>query len=85
MKTIRDPGSAIPRELDAVILLKERPLDALGKGDVRSVVFIHEGGKAYEVEFVTMTGDPLGVLTLAADETRPVSAGDVPHCEGSVI
>ena len=42
-------------------------------------MFIHEGGKAFEVEFVTMTGDPLGVLTLTADEVRPISARDVPH------
>lgn len=37
------------------------------KGDVGSVVFIHEGGKAFEVEFTTLAGDPLAVLTLAAD------------------
>ena len=67
------------QELDTVILLKDRPLEGLVKGDVGSVVFIHEGGKAFEVEFVTMTGDPLGVLTLTADEVRPVSARDVPH------
>ena len=52
-------------ELDTVIPLKERPLEGLVKGDVGSVVFIHEGGKAFEVEFTTLAGDPLGVLTLA--------------------
>ena len=66
-------------ELDTVILLKDRPLEGLVKGDVGSVVFIHEGGKALEVEFTTLAGDPLGVLTLAEDEIRPVSARDVPH------
>ena len=66
-------------ELDTVIPLKERPLEGLVKGDVGFVVFIHEGGKAFEVEFTTLAGDPLGVLTLAEDEIRPVSARDVPH------
>ena len=66
-------------ELDTVILLKDRPLEGLVKGDAGSVVFIHEGGKAFEVEFTTLAGDPLGVLTLAEDEIRPVSARDVPH------
>ena len=47
-------------ELGTVILLKDRPLEGLVKGDVGSVVFIHEGGKAFEVGFITMTGDPLG-------------------------
>ena len=55
------------QQLDIVILLKDRPNEGLVKGDVGSVVFIHEGGKAFEVEFITMAGDPLGVLTLAAD------------------
>ena len=44
-----------------------------------AVVMVHSCGKAFEVEFVTLTGDPLGVLTLAEDEIRPVSARDVPH------
>jgi hypothetical protein len=66
-------------ELDTVILLKDRPLEGLVKGDVGSVVFIHEGGKAFEVESTTLAGDPLGVLTWAEDEIRPVSARDMPH------
>ncbi|WP_225981870.1 MULTISPECIES: DUF4926 domain-containing protein [Acidithiobacillus] len=65
--------------MDIVILLKNRPNEDLVKGDVGSVVFIDEGGKAFEVEFTTLAGDPLGVLTLAEDEIRPVSARDVPH------
>ena len=66
-------------ELDTVILLNDRPHEALMKGDVGSVVFIHEGGKAFEVEFTTLAGDSLGVFTLAADEVRPIPARDVPH------
>ncbi len=66
-------------ELDTVILVKDYPDEGLVKGDVGSVVFIHEGGKAFEVEFTTLAGEPLGVLTLAEDEIRPVSARDVPH------
>ena len=66
-------------ELDTVILLKNRPLEGLVKGDVGSVVFIHGGGKAFEIEFTTLAGGPLVVLTLAEDEIRPVSARDMPH------
>ncbi|MGE4530896.1 MAG: DUF4926 domain-containing protein [Acidithiobacillus sp.] len=65
--------------LDTVILLKDRPLESLVKGDVGSVVFIHEGGTAFEVEFTTLAGERLGVLALAENELRPVSARDVPH------
>lgn len=66
-------------ELDTVILVKDRPHEGLVKGDVGAVMFIPEGGKAFEVEFTTLVGDPLGVLTLAEDEIRSVSARDVPH------
>jgi hypothetical protein len=43
---------------------------------------VHDGGKSFEVEFVTQTGDTLGVLTLTADEVQPISARDVPHVRG---
>jgi hypothetical protein len=49
------------------------------KGDMGAVVMVHDGGKAFEVELVTLAGDTLGVLTLTADEVRPISARDVPH------
>ncbi|MDD5375539.1 DUF4926 domain-containing protein [Acidithiobacillus sp.] len=66
-------------ELDTVILLRNRPNEGLVKGNIGAVVMVHDGGKAFEVEFITLAGDPLGVLTLAEDEILPVSARDVPH------
>ncbi len=50
------------QELDTVILVKGRSDQGLVKGDMGAVVMVHDGGKAFEVEFITMTGDPLGVL-----------------------
>lgn len=72
-------------ELDTIILVKDRPDEGLVKGDVGAVVFIHEDGKAFEVEFTTLAGDPSGVLTLPEDEIRPVSASDVPHVRVSEL
>lgn len=66
-------------ELDTVVLVKDYPSEGLVKGDMGAVVMVHQDGKAYEVEFVTLTGNTLGVLTLTADEIRPISARDVPH------
>jgi hypothetical protein len=66
-------------ELDTVVLVKDHPAEGLVRGDMGAIVLVHEDGKAYEVEFVTLTGDTLGVLTLTADEVRPISARDVPH------
>ena len=49
------------------------------KGDMGAVVMLHDGGKAFEAEFVALSGNTLGVLTLTADEVRPISARDIPH------
>jgi hypothetical protein len=67
------------QELDTVILVKDYPDQGLVKGDMGAVVMVHNEGKAFEVEFVTLAGGALGVLTLFADEIRPISARDVPH------
>ena len=67
------------QELDTVILVKDCPDQELMKGDMGEVVMVHGDGKAFEVEFVTLAGDTLGVLTLTADEVRAISARDMPH------
>ena len=67
------------QELDTVILVQDYPDQGLVKGDMGAVVMVHDGGKAFEVEFVTLAGDTLGVLTLTADEIRPISVRAVPH------
>ena len=50
------------QELDTVILMQDYHDQGLVKGNMGAVVMVHDGGKAFEVEFITMTGDPLGVL-----------------------
>lgn len=67
------------QELDIVIPVKDFPDQGLVKGDMGAVIMVHDGRKAFEVEFVTLAGDALGVLTLTADEVQPISAQDVPH------
>lgn len=37
---------------------------------------VHEEGNAFEVEFVTLAGDALGVQKLTADEIRPHTVCD---------
>ena len=67
------------QELDTVILMQDYHDQGLVKGDMGAVVMVHDGGKAFEVEFVILAGDTLGVLTLTSDEVRPISARDVPR------
>jgi hypothetical protein len=50
-------------EHDCVVLTADLPADGLEAGDVGTVVHIHRGGEAYEVEFMTLAGNTLAVAT----------------------
>ena len=66
-------------EHDCVVLTADLPDDKLEAGDVGTVVHIHEGGAAYEVEFMTLDGHTVAVATVANDRLRPVSCRDISH------
>ena len=62
-----------------VILSKDLPNDGLYHGDVGVVVHIHQGGEAYEVEFLTMGGGTVAVRTLRAEDVQAVDMQMIPH------
>jgi hypothetical protein len=66
------------REFDSVVLARDLPDLGLAKGDVGTVVLIHPGGGC-EVEFTTLTGEPLAVASLADDAIRPVDRREIAH------
>jgi len=66
-------------ELDTVALLRDLPQFGLAKGDLGTAVHIYADGKAYEVEFMTLTGDTIGVVTLEAGEVRPITEREIAH------
>jgi len=66
-------------ELDTVVLTEDIPNANLTAGDVGTVVLIHDGGKGYEVEFTTLEGDTVAVLTLVAHQVRPVGQDEIAH------
>ena len=67
------------QELDRVVLT--RRLEALGleRGDVGTVVLVHEVGRGFEVEFVTLGGDTIAVTTLMGDDVRPIDRNEIAH------
>ena len=67
------------KEHDCVVLTKSLPEEGLEAGDVGTVVHIHKGGAAYEVEFVTLAGRTVAVATVGADGLRPVGQRDISH------
>jgi Domain of unknown function (DUF4926) len=67
------------KEHDCVVLKADLPGEELEAGDVGTVVYTHKGGAAYEVEFTTLDGRTLTVVTLESKKLRPVSRRDVAH------
>ncbi|MGH8567956.1 MAG: DUF4926 domain-containing protein [Gammaproteobacteria bacterium] len=66
-------------EHDCVILTQDVPDDGLKIGDVGTVVHIHHDGTAFEVEFVTLTGQTVAVATVLPNQLRPVGQRDISH------
>jgi Domain of unknown function (DUF4926) len=67
------------QELDTVVLTRDLPEEKLRKGDLGAVVLVHQDGVAYEVEFVTLDGHTLAVVTLPADAVRATTGHELPH------
>jgi len=67
------------RELDVVALARSLPDYHLEAGDVGTVVMVHGEGRGYEVEFATLGGDTIAVVTLAADSVRPLRQREIAH------
>jgi hypothetical protein len=64
------------RELDTVVLIRDRPDAGLKAGDLGAVVHVHAPG-ALEVEFVTASGRTQALVTLKATEIRAVEDNDL--------
>jgi uncharacterized protein DUF4926 len=42
-------------------------------------VLVHQQSAGYEVEFTTLSGDTIAVVTLDASDVRPVEAREIVH------
>jgi hypothetical protein len=63
------------KERDCVVPTADLPKEGLEAGNVGTVVHIHGGGAAYEVEFTTFAGKTMAVSTVEASDVRPVGEG----------
>lgn len=66
------------KELDCVVLTCDLPEHGLKAGDVGTVVLVH-AAEGYEVEFVTLGGDTIAVVSLESTTVRPIAPNEVPH------
>ena len=64
-------------EYDLVVLVEEIREGRLKTGDVGTVLTVYNEGKAFDVEFVTLTGEVIAVETLLPHQIRAVRASEV--------
>ena len=64
------------KELDNVVLTISLPEHGLEPGDLGTVVLVHHSG-GFEVEFMTIDGETLAVVSLGIHDVRPVGHREV--------
>lgn len=67
------------KEHERAVLVNDLPEHHLKAGDVGTVVHVYADGAAYELEFFTLDGHTLDVVTVEAIQVRPVSRRDMMH------
>jgi hypothetical protein len=67
------------QEHDCIVLTQDIPEEGLRAGDVGTVVHIHKDAAAYEVEFMTLTGQTVAVATVLPPQLRPIGPRDLSH------
>jgi len=66
-------------ELDSVVLVNDLPEHGLEKGDIGTVVLVHRNGEGYEVEFMTLHGETVAVVSLFAAQMRQICKKEIAH------
>ena len=64
-------------EFDLVVLQDGAANERLKAGDVGTILTVYTDGKAFEVEFVTLTGELVAVETLLPHQIRTVRPSEV--------
>ena len=60
------------KELQRVALTRPLPEYNLETGDVGTIVMVYERGKGYSVEFMSLTGKTVAIVTVDAAFVRPL-------------
>lgn len=63
-------------ELELVALTRDLPEHALKAGDIGTIVLVHER-PGYEVEFTTVLGETVAVISVEADDVRSVGPNEI--------
>lgn len=61
------------------MLTRDLATEGLKAGDIGTVVHIHKAGAGFEVEFMTLAGETVTVVTLLPDQIRPIARREIAH------
>ena len=64
------------KELDQVVLTGDLPEHGLIRGDIGTVVLLHDK-KGFEVEFVALDGETIAIASLSANQVRPIGPREI--------
>jgi hypothetical protein len=67
------------KELESVVLATDLSEYGLKKGDIGTIVLVHGDGKGYEVEFMTLDGETVAVISLLPSQVRPIGRREIAH------
>jgi hypothetical protein len=66
-------------ELESVVLTTDLAEHGLSAGDIGTVALVHDSGKGCTVEFMTLAGNTIAVVTLRLDQVRPIAKDEIAH------
>jgi hypothetical protein len=66
-------------ELATVVLTNDVPERGLQAGDIGTVVMVHQDGQGYTVEFLTLHGETVAVVTVPVEQIRPIRINEIAH------
>ncbi len=67
------------QEFDTIVLATDLPDQKLQTGDIGTIVLVHSQQAGYEVEFTTLLGETVAVISLSPTQLRPVRPYELPH------
>ena len=73
------------KEHERVILTQDVSSEGLQAGDVGTVIHVHAHRKAYEVEFVSLTGETAAVATVEASQLRAALRNEIAHARALAV
>jgi hypothetical protein len=65
------------QELDRIVLAIDLQEYGLKEGDIGTVVLVHQRDKGYEVEFMTLDGETVAVISLFPAQVRPIGRREI--------